>query len=442
MIPAALQHAVFRRLFGAQLIALTGTGLATVALGLLALQLAGDRAGVVLGTALAIKMTTYVFLSPLAAALAERLPRRSFLIGLDLIRASVMLCLPFVDQLWQIYVLIFLLQAASAGFTPAFQAVIPDVLPNDRSYTSALSLMRIAEDAEQIISPLLAVLLLGFVGFSDLFIGTAIGFACSAWLIAVTPIAAKSRPTDANFWGRARTGVQIYTRTPRLRGLLALEAAVAAAGAMVFVNTASLAAQFAPQDTGRAIALAMGAFGAGSIAAAALAPSLRRFADRWVMISGAAIMTLGLICLPWMTAHLLSVMLIWAVMGAGFSLNQTPIGRVLTQSCAQDDRTATFAAQFALSHLFWLFTYPLAGLLGAAVGLQITALVLAGIALVGLFAGALLWPAQDIAILAHDHADLPPDHPHIAQHIAPAAHGHVFVIDVLHPRWPNSAGRL
>ena len=236
--------------------------------------------------------------------------------------------------------------------------------------------------------------------------------------------------------------MQIYTLTPRLRGLLALEAAVAAAGAMVFVNTASLAAQLAPQDTGRAIALAMGAFGAGSIAAAAFAPSLRRFADRWVMISGAAIMTLGLICLPWMTAHLWAVMLIWAVMGAGFSLNQTPIGRVLTQSCTQDDRTATFAAQFALSHLFWLFTYPLAGLLGAAVGLQITALILAGIALVGLFAGALLWPAQDIAILAHDHADLPPDHPHLAQHIGPAAHGHVFVIDVLHPRWPNSAGRL
>lgn len=442
MLPAALNHLTFRRLFVAQVIALTGTGLATVALGLLALQLAGDRAGIVLGTALAIKMATYVFVSPLAAALAERLPRRSFLIALDMLRAAVMLAMPFVDQLWHVYVLIFLLQAASAGFTPAFQAVIPDVLQSERSYTSALSLMRIAEDAEQIISPLLAVLLLGFVGFSDLFIGTALGFACSAVLIAVTPIHAQARGQTAKFWGRAQIGARIYAHTPRLRGLLALEVAVAAAGAMVFVNTAGLAEQLAPQDTGRAIALAMGAFGAGSILAAALVPRLGRFSDRTIMLCGGAIMTFGLMLLPWITAQLWSVLLAWAVLGAGFSLNQTPIGRVLTQSCADGDRTATFAAQFALSHLAWLLTYPLAGFLGAAVGLHATALILAGIAFVGLILAMLLWPVKDDAVIAHEHSDLPPDHPHLAQQIGPSIHGHVFVIDRLHPIWPRPVGRL
>ena len=79
-------------------VALLGTGLATVALGLLAWQLAGDTAGAVLGTALAIKMVAYVTLAPVAAAIAERLPRRAFLVALDLIRAGVIACLPFVDQ--------------------------------------------------------------------------------------------------------------------------------------------------------------------------------------------------------------------------------------------------------------------------------------------------------------------------------------------------------
>jgi len=51
-----LKHRTYRRLFVAQVIALVGTGLMTVALGLLAYDLAGERAGVVLGTALAIKM--------------------------------------------------------------------------------------------------------------------------------------------------------------------------------------------------------------------------------------------------------------------------------------------------------------------------------------------------------------------------------------------------
>ena len=53
---AVLLHPVFARLFAAQVVALLGTGLLTVALGLLAYDLANARAGVVLGTALTIKM--------------------------------------------------------------------------------------------------------------------------------------------------------------------------------------------------------------------------------------------------------------------------------------------------------------------------------------------------------------------------------------------------
>jgi len=133
-----LANRTYRHLFAAQVVALLGTGLATVALGLLAYDLAGGDAGVVLGTALAIKMVAYVVLAPIAAAFAERLPRRAMLVALDLIRAGVALALPFVTEVWQVYALIFLLQAASAGFTPTFQATIPDILPDERDYTRAL----------------------------------------------------------------------------------------------------------------------------------------------------------------------------------------------------------------------------------------------------------------------------------------------------------------
>jgi hypothetical protein len=57
---AVLANRTYRHLFLAQLIALIGTGLATVALGLLAFDLAAADAGAVLGTALAIKMVAYV----------------------------------------------------------------------------------------------------------------------------------------------------------------------------------------------------------------------------------------------------------------------------------------------------------------------------------------------------------------------------------------------
>ena len=75
-----LKHPIYARLFSAQVIALLGTGLLTVALGLLAFDLAGDKAGAVLGTAYAIKMIAYVGLAPISAAIVDRLPRKAVLI--------------------------------------------------------------------------------------------------------------------------------------------------------------------------------------------------------------------------------------------------------------------------------------------------------------------------------------------------------------------------
>ena len=119
---SVLADRTYRHLFLAQIVALLGTGLATIALGLLAYDLAGERAGLVLGAAFTIKMVAYVGIAPIAGAFANRWPRRTMLVTLDLIRAAVALCLPFVSEVWQVYVLIFVLQSASAAFTPTFQA--------------------------------------------------------------------------------------------------------------------------------------------------------------------------------------------------------------------------------------------------------------------------------------------------------------------------------
>jgi MFS family permease len=114
---SVLADRTYRHLFTAQVIALVGTGMMTVALGLLAFEIADDKAGAVLGTALAIKMLAYVGVAPVVGGFANYLPRRAFLVSMDLMRAAVAIALPFVEQVWQVYVLIFVLQAASAAFT-------------------------------------------------------------------------------------------------------------------------------------------------------------------------------------------------------------------------------------------------------------------------------------------------------------------------------------
>ena len=84
---AILADRTYRHLFLAQVVALLGTGLATVALGLLAYDLAGDKAAMVLGTVFTIKMVAYVGIAPIAGAFANRLDRRKLLMSLDMVRA-------------------------------------------------------------------------------------------------------------------------------------------------------------------------------------------------------------------------------------------------------------------------------------------------------------------------------------------------------------------
>lgn len=436
---SVLVNRTYRRLFAAQVIALLGTGLATVALALLAFELAGAQAGAVLGTALAIKMIAYVGISPFAAAVTSRLPRRAALVSLDLVRAGVALFLPFVTEVWQIYVLIFALQSASAAFTPTFQATIPDILPEEEEYTKALSLSRLAYDLENLISPMLAAGLLALISFHYLFAGTAIGFVMSATLVLTVTLPAVTSAGSETFWQRSTRGMKIYLATPRLRGLLAINMAVAAAGAMVIVNTVVYVQGLF--DLGeRQTALAMAAFGGGSmLVALTLSNMLHRTTDRSAMLAGTILLTLSMLGAAALQ-DFAWLIVVWFVAGLGYSLAQVPSGRLLRRSTHEGDRPAIFAAQFALSHACWLITYPLAGRFGSLMGLPATALLLAGIAALAAMAAIRLWPSDDPETIEHRHSGLAPDHPHLkmGEHLAAKCHRHAYVIDELHPHWPTS----
>lgn len=431
-----LTHPVYRRLFAAQVVALAGTGLATVALGLLAYDLAGADAGAVLGTALAVKMVAYVLVAPVATAAVARLPRRAVLVGADALRLVVALGLPFVGEAWQVYLMVFVLQAASATFTPTFQSVVPDVLPDEDDFTAALSLSRLAYDLEAVLSPVLAAALLLVVPSVALFGGTAVGFAASAVLVLGTALprrgataadapggaAADSPPgtgtaappdddvPEPPFGERARRGALLLFRTPALRPVLALNLAVAAAGAFVLVQTVVIARGTFAAGEG-AVALLLAANGAGSMITALLLPRvLRRVEERRVMLGGAALLTVATALVPLAlgagpaatgaasagstAAGLVAVGALWVLVGAGWSAVETPVGRILRRSVPPRDLPAAFAGQFSLSHACWLLTYPLAGWLGGAsvLGPGATAVLLAGVAAAATVTGAALWP--------------------------------------------------
>lgn len=396
MIPVLLRRG-FRTLFAAQVVALLGTGLLTVALGLLAFDVAGADAGRVMGLAMTIKMVAYVGVAPVVSAVVCRLPRKLLLVATDLVRAGVALCLPFVEQTWHIYALIFVLQAASATFTPAFQALIPSVLPDERDYTRALSLSRLAYDVEALVSPVIAAALLTVVAYGDLFVGTVVGFLGSALLVLGTRLPRLEPPESEPFRRRVTSGARIFAGSAELRGLLGLNLVVATTTAMVIVNTVVVVRTALGRGESD-VATLLAAYGAGSMLVALTLPRvLDRVPDRRVMLGAATVLPGALAAatavLVWVepAAAWGLLLALWFLTGAATSAVLTPSARLLQRNSTEASRPAVFAGQFALSHACFLVTYPVAGLLGASAGLPVAGVVLVGLGIVGLGVARAAW---------------------------------------------------
>lgn len=379
---AVLRHRTYRRLFEAQVVALLGTGLLTVALSLLAFEIEPGSAGVVVATALTIKMVAYVLLAPVVTAVTSRWSPRTVLVGADLVRICVAVALPFVSETWQIYGLVFVLQAASATFTPTFQAVIPVILTEESEYTRALSLSRLAYDLEAVASPVAAAGLLLVMSFHGLFVGTALGFAASAVLVLGAGLRVEGvRPSSSSFRSRAAAGVRMFAARRSLRVLLLLDLAAACATATVLVNTVVVVRE--GLDLGAShLAVTLGAFGAGSMIVALMLPRvLDRVGAITVMLAGGAASAVALLVAastvsgPWW-----SVLVVWVVLGAATSAVLTPSGSVVNDAVSPDERPAAYATHFSLSHACYLLAYPVAGLVGDVSGIATSTVVLALVA--------------------------------------------------------------
>ena len=453
-----LSNPSFTKLFVAQIIALVGTGLSTVALSLLAYDMAGGRAGTVLGIALAFKMIAYVFFAPIIGGIVHRVSRKSFLITMDALRALIVLLMPFVSEIWHIYVLIFLLNLFSAGFKPVFQAVIPDILNNDEQFGKALAYSRVAYDLENILSPTLAGIGLLFFTYTSLFVFNSVAFIISALIIIIT-LLPKPKPVErsGNFIDEITYGVVSYFKTPRLRSLLVLYIGIAVGSSMVIVNTVIYVKEYLmlPDTT---LALFFACSGLGSMFMAFTYPLLaKKFNDKTIIQLGILALSISLFLMSYEPSFIFAL-INWFLIGTGLSLSQIPAGKIVNMSANPNDRTAYFSAQFSLSHMCWLIGYLAAGQLVYIFGFSFTAIFFACIVSICLIYSVLFWPNEDEDnILIHTHTKLSHQHTHDHddhhQHMhrdnsedaihshehshEEITHKHPFHIDIHHQNWPS-----
>ena len=95
----------------------------------------------------------------------------------------------------------------------------------------------------------------------------------AALVLSVTIPQAERSERGGSIYDNTTRGIRIYLATPRLRGLLALNLSVVAAGAMVIVNTVVIVRGLLT-GTDSDVAIALAFFGGGSMTAALLLPRL------------------------------------------------------------------------------------------------------------------------------------------------------------------------
>jgi len=375
--PPLARNPEFQRLFWAHVISLLGSGLSAIAIGLLAHELVGASASVVLGMTLTIRIGVIVFLSPWAGLVAERIGLRRTLVMSDLFRAGIVVGLLFADSVWQIYVLAFFLYAGSAVFTPVYKAVIPGVV-TDKDYPRALAWGTVAYDTANILGPVLAAAVIALVGFRGSFALDAVTFVVSALLLFGLPRldAEAAKPGGLRVRSHALHGVQSMFRRWPLRRTLLLAMQVSVTGGFVLVATVEfIKVERALPDA--AYAWVMAAYGLGSVSGALLYGHSSDRRRHWLCRLAAPGM-LGALVAAGFAPGAGWLALGWLVAGAGQSVLGIRGNEWLAQNSLGEERPHIYAAHFSLSHAGWGVSYPLAGWLTAGLGFSTAALVFAG----------------------------------------------------------------
>lgn len=363
----SLRNPIFARLYAAQTTNLLGDALTWLGLALLAFELAGKDSAVVLSSALTLRVTAFVLLSPFAGVLADRADRKTILVTTHLARMGIVSLLPFVNAVWQIYAIVFALNVFYAFFTPTYTATIP-LVTGQQDYPQAIALSSATFQLLGVLGPGIAGAIAAFVGARQVFFLDALTFLIAAILIVTLPGQLRVEQTTLSVRTTGRTWRDIKDGTTRLfadsplRYALAMQLVASITGAQILVNTIGYVQGTLTLGSVQ-YGWVMGSFGIGATIAAVVVGSLKqRWARTTLILIGVSLITVAL--LPANYAGLGLLMLLWLVAGAGQTCVNVSAQTLIADRTPVEFQGRVYGAQFAWSHLWWVFSYPLAGWLG------------------------------------------------------------------------------
>ncbi len=269
---APLRERDFRLLWTGMTISLFGDGIFFVAMAWQAYELWNAPAALSL-LGIGMTVSTIAFLLP-AGVLSDRVDRRSLMLCADIGRAAVVgllatLSLADVLTFWELLVLVTFYGVGTAFFTPAFEAIVPDLVPA-ANLAAANSLDQFVRPiALRIAGPAAGGALVAGIGTGAAFGFDAVTFVVSAvaLLLMRPPPHPRSEHTESSL-GAVKEGMRFVRRRVWLWGTL-LSAAIAY---LAFMGPAEVLLPYLVKNELHASAADLGlVFGAGGLGAVAAA---------------------------------------------------------------------------------------------------------------------------------------------------------------------------
>ena len=190
----------FRTLWAGMAVSLVGDGVMVVALAWRVLALSNTATGLALiGISIALPQ---VGLALFGGVVSDRFERQRVMIAADVVRGAAMtvaaaLSFAGVLQLWHLLIVGACYGAGSAFFLPAFDALVPDLVPPEM-LTQANSLDQLVRPlAGRLVGPIVGGIIVGSVGVSGAFGVDTCTFAFSIFCLSrvtrVTPTTKRTR---------------------------------------------------------------------------------------------------------------------------------------------------------------------------------------------------------------------------------------------------------
>jgi len=267
---APLRHRDFRLLWAGMTVSLLGDGIFLVAIAWEAYVLWNAPAALSI-VGIGMTVPTIAFLLP-GGVVTDRLDRRRVMLAADAVRAAAVaglaaLALGGALRFWELVALVAVYGVGTAFFTPAFDAVVPDLLPaGDLPAANSLDQF-VRPVAMRLAGPALGGALVG-VSAGAAFVVDAVSFAASgAAVLAMRPPRARVEAPEPA-WAALKAGLRFVRRRVWLWGTL-LSAALAY---LAFLGpTEVLLPYVVKNDLGasaRALGLVFAAGGVGAVGAA------------------------------------------------------------------------------------------------------------------------------------------------------------------------------